>query len=133
MVGLASGHFGYRLGNNKLSAYLSKREKVIEIVKRGLEQLPGYDRQRGFATLLGDQIIDEVLVARQGSNYNDCHCCECEKLGIAWDKQEGIASVATAILSESGMPTTLREVAEEYLLSFFRVNSSLEVPNFGGR
>jgi hypothetical protein len=116
-----------------LTEYLSKREKVIEIVKRGMEQLPGYDRQRGFATLLGDQIIDEALASPQGSEYKDCHCCECCIREDAWDKQEGIASVATAILSESGMPTGLREVAEEYLLSFFRVNSTLEVPNFGGR
>jgi hypothetical protein len=42
-----------------------------------------------------------------------------------------MASVAVAVLSDVNSPSAeLRNSAEEYLLSFFRVNSALEIPKF---
>lgn len=97
----------------------STRERVTEIIADG--------RERAIASWkVADEIVDSIPAAHTGN-----HCCECCRREDAWDKLEGMASVALGVLSEANTPAVdLRNAAVEYLLSFFRVNSALEMPKF---
>jgi hypothetical protein len=104
---------------------MTRREQIFESVRRGMEQIPGYQQQSGIAMTIADELCSTI-----GVDVGD-HCCLCSVRQDAWDRIEGIAGVALGVLAEStSLSTALRDEAEECLLSFFRVNASLGVPNF---